>query len=860
MIKTLIKSVILISVLFVGCVQEKSTRVIYQDFNTNWKFKLQKEKKVSNTFFTEDDWKVLNVPHDWSVEHSFDTIYNGATAYLPGGIGWYTKDFQIEKNPSTTNYIVFDGVYNNSKYWLNDKYIGERPYGYAPFYFDITNELTAGNNLLKVKVDHSRYIDSRWYSGSGIYRKVKFVTKNKLHIPIWGTFVTTPKVSKSSATIDAKVKVKNNFDIDKNFNIVFEIFNKKGVAVSTTKENLSVKAGTEAEFQLQQEVSNPQLWGVDNPYLYQAMVNIEQQGEIVDREVVPIGIRSIKFNADKGFFLNGENMKIKGVCLHHDAGLVGAAVPKDVWRRRFNLLKKAGCNAIRVSHNPASEEFLDLCDEMGFLVQNEFFDEWDNPKDKRWNQEDRHDDYVSRGYAEHFQKWAHKDLINTMLRDRNHPSVFQWSIGNEIEWSYPVHRHASGFFNMGWTGGYFFSTPPIPKEQIKERYDDFVKEQQENFDPTKKYNKYLKGNYVCAETAQKLSQWTRELDTTRYVTANLILPSVSMLSGYGGALDVAGFSYRRVMYDYAHEHYPNKVIMGTENVGQWHEWKAIAERPFISGTFLWTGIDYMGEANRRGKVMRGLKCGMIDFAGFKEPRFHMMKSLWNDEPHLFIVSNTLAKSKYKVDKASGKIIEKKAGYWKKALWFWHEVQEHWNYQKDGEKLIVELYSNCDAVELFLNNESLGKKKLSDFEDHIYKWAVSYTKGTLKAIGTKKGKIVSDQIITAGKPSRVQLSVDKMDLINNNEDVAHIVAQIVDKNGVPIKHLNQKITFDINGDIKVLGVDNGDHLSMQDYQSDTIFSHKGRALLIVQAKNTKGKSTIKASSQALLSNEITLNIK
>ncbi|MGS0523886.1 glycoside hydrolase family 2 TIM barrel-domain containing protein [Zobellia nedashkovskayae] len=296
-------------------------------------------------------------------------------------------------------------------------------------------------------------------------------------------------------------------------------------------------------------------------------------------------------------------MKIKGVCLHHDGGMVGAAVPDDVWRRRLTKLKKAGCNAIRISHNPGSEAFLNLCDEMGFLVQDEFFDEWDNPKDKRKNMNEQSVDYVTRGYTEHFQEWAEKDLKNTILAHRNHPSIIQWSIGNEIEWTYPRNTDATGFFNnMGWQGNYFFSEPPFTPEQIKEQLKTLPKEK-----------------YDIGKTAQKLAKWTKELDTTRYVTANCILPSASHLSGYTDALDVVGYSYRRVIYDYGHKNYPNEVIMGTENLPQWHEWKAVMERPFISGLFLWTGIDYMGESNG-GWPKKGTNSGLLNSEVLKKLR------------------------------------------------------------------------------------------------------------------------------------------------------------------------------------------------------------------------------------------------
>jgi len=567
-----------------------------------------------------------------------------------------------------------------------------------------------------------------------------------------------------------------------------------------------------------------------------------ENGEIIDTEETVFGIRSIQFDASTGFYLNGKNRKIKGVCLHHDGGLVGAAVPKDVWRRRLEKLKEAGCNAIRISHNPASNEFLDLCDEMGFLVQDEFFDEWDNPKDKRKNMNERSVDYITRGNAEHFQEWAETDLKNTILSHRNHPSIFQWSIGNEIEWTYPRNAEATGFFNnMDWSGNYFWSVPPNNIDEIKEKIKTLPKE-----------------TYDIGATAQKLAKWTKELDTTRYVIANCILPSSSYESGYADALDIIGFSYRRVIYDYGHENYPNKPIMGTENLGQWHEWKAVLDRPFISGTFLWTGIDYLGESNG-GWPKKGTPSGLLDVAGFEKPSYYMFKSLWSDAPSIYIATQTEEKSNYK-STHNANPMEKKEGAWKNALWVWQDVNEHWNY-KDEQATIVEIYSNCEEVELFLNEQSLGIKKLTEFEDHIYKWAVPFKQGILKAVGSKNGQKVETLIKTTSKPEALRLVGDKNQLIADGYDTAHIVLQITDAEGNPIKTENQKINFSVSGGAKLLGVDNGAITNTQDFKSEEITTDKGRALLIIQSiKNSTVPILIKASSPTLTSNEIEITIK
>ena len=808
------------------------------DFNFDWEFSLE------DSLQQQTDWRKIRLPHDWSVEASFDSISGeGATGYLPGGIGLYRKEFALDLENDQLAYILFDGVYNNAEVSLNQKKLGFHPYGYSPFYFNISDALQAqnGNNILEVKVDRTRYADSRWYTGSGIYRNVDLIVKNKLHIPIWGTFVTTPKITPTQAEVLVETKIKNDFDENHQAEVLTVIFDSKGEKIAESTSNVSIQANKEQNSSQKLLVVNPQLWDIETPHLYKAVTSIIKKGEIIDQTETSFGIRTIRFDADKGFFLNDKNRKIKGVCLHHDAGLVGAAVPKGVWQRRLQKLKDGGCNAIRIAHNPASQEFLDLCDEMGFLVQDEFFDEWDNPKDKRKNMNEQSVDYITRGYAEHFQEWAEKDLKNTVLAHRNHPSIIQWSIGNEIEWTYPRNGDATGFFNnMHWGGNYFWSLPPNSPEQIKKQMETLPR-----------------GKYDIGETAQKLADWTRELDTTRYIIANCILPSSSYESGYIDALDMVGYSYRRVIYDYGHKNYPDIPIMGTENLGQWHEWKAVMERPFISGTYLWTGIDYMGESNG-GWPNKGSSSGLLDLAGFEKPAFHMFKSLWQDKPHVHMVTQTEKNSIYDIDGA-GNPVEKKPGAWKQALWGWHNVNEYWNYNAD-DRIIVEVYSNCDEVELFLNNTSLGVKKLTDFEDHIYKWAVPFEKGTLMAQGKRNGQLLETSLITALEPNTIELSVDKTDLKANGYDVAHIVAQLVDKDGNPVKNNEREITFMVDSDVKILGVDNGAIDNVQDFQSNKIMTSQGRCLLIIQAKRKPSEIKLKANSGTLKSNQIAISIK
>ncbi|MBW1296229.1 glycoside hydrolase family 2 TIM barrel-domain containing protein [Aquimarina litoralis] len=845
--KKALRSILKISVIlgFFSVNAQNYSKIGNHDFNDNWEFKLLKNTGVYDTE-QYNNWTKISIPHDWSVDFSFDADKGeGATGYLPGGIGLYRKEFTIKNKNSTTTYLVFDGVYNNSKFYLNDKLLGFHPYGYSPFYYDITDDLntTTGKNQLKVDINREKYVDSRWYTGSGIYRNVKLIRKNNLHIPVWGIFITTPKITDDKAVVKIASSIKNKFTEDQNFEIQIKIYDDKGEIVSQTKQSKNIVANHTLDIESTIEISNPYLWKLDTPRMYKATVCIVQNDKIIDENDVPFGVREIKFDTDKGFFLNGKHTDIKGVCLHHDGGIVGAAVPKDVWRRRLQKLKDAGCNAIRISHNPGSDEFLDLCDEMGFLVQDEFFDEWDNPKDKRLNQNEQIKDEISRGYAEYFQEWAEKDLKNTVLAHRNHPSIIQWSIGNEIEWTYPRNQNATGFFNnMSWTGNYFWEKPPYSTEEIKKMLETLPK-----------------GKYDIGETAQKLAKWTRELDTTRYITANCILPSASHLSGYTDALDVIGYSYRRVLYDYGHENYPDKPIMGTENLVQWHEWKAVKERPFISGTFLWTGIDYMGESHKQWP-RKATPSGMLDVAGFEKPSYHMMKTLWNDDPHIYVATQKLEKSIFKEDENTGEPVERKKDAWKKALWVWHDVNEHWNY-KDQEKVVIEVYSNYDEVELCVNEKSYKTKRLEDFEDRIYKWIIPFQEGELKIIGKKDGEIEEIKTLkTTGEPRSIKLITDKTVMQADGYSVAHVIAQLEDVDGNPIKNVEEKITFSVDGDVTILGVDNGSAFSVQDYKSNSVQTNNGKCLLLIQSQKDKGEVTVSATSEKLTSNRLTIKIK
>lgn len=817
-----------------------------QDFNFDWKFQLQQDTLTpKNIPLNDTDWRDVRLPHDWSVEFSFDETKEGCTGYLDGGVGIYQKHFSTPKNLSEKNiFVLFDGVYNNATFWLNGKKLGENPYGYSPTYFDLTDFLKTdgSNNILTVHVDHSRYADSRWYTGSGIYRNVKLITVDKLHIPIWGTFVTTPQVSDKNATVTIETTIVNNRTKSSKFTISTEIFNSEGKSITIQEKALKLSKGKQLIASQSLNVSNPNLWDTENPTMYKAVTTITEKGKVIDSYNTPFGIRKVEFKVGEGFFLNGKSTYMKGVCLHHDGGLVGTAVPKGVWKRRLEKLKEAGCNAIRTSHNPFSKEFLDLCDELGFLVQNELFDEMDYPKDKRQNYHDRHDDYITRGYTEHFQKWGKSDLTRTVLRDRNHPSVVQWSIGNEIEWTYLHYRYITGFWqdpnNPQKAGDFWGNVPMYSPEELKKRYDASEK-----------------GNYILAETSKKLNDWVKELDDTRTTTANLIIPQVSHVSGYADAVDIVGYSYRNVEIPWAQKHFPHKQVTINECPGTWDDWKQVLEYPGVYGMFMWTGIDYMGESNDKWP-QKGWDGDILDFAGFEKQGSNYFKSIWVNKPTIAIGTFPISASEFKVDSLSRKLISESK---KELKWNNSRAKTHWNYD-NNEMIVVEVTSNLPVVELFLNGKPLGSRSMSECPDRIFRWAVPFKAGTLIAKGGFDDAEIKTELKTTSEPASIKLTTDKTTLSADGYDVAHIVAQLIDKDGNDVKTSEAKLIFNVDGNVKVLGVDNGSNKSIQDYQSNTIVTSQGRALLLVQSFRKGSLAYISTKADNLKSNEIKLVVE
>jgi beta-galactosidase/beta-glucuronidase len=560
------------------------------DLNTGWRFIKEDRLEASRPDFDDSRWRLLDLPHDWSIEGPFDPNLASSTGFLPGGIGWYRRSFDWVPRANRRLSIHFEAVHNNSDVWINGHRVGHRPNGYISFEYDLTPHLAHGENVVAVRVDHSKYLDSRWYTGSGIYGRVFLIDRPLAHFKTWGIHVSTPEVDDTRAAVRVDATVTNAGDTAADFSVAFQVRDQDGTVIASSTVSEAVEPRTDATFGRTLSVPEPMLWSPDHPTLYSMTITLTRGDTPLDEAEVPFGIRSFHFDPSKGFFLNGRSVTLKGVCIHHDAGALGAAVPRDVWARRLRILKEAGTNAIRLSHNPATPHILDLCDSMGFLVMAEAFDEWEHGKNKwrhGWNKGvPGHD-----GYHEHFREWAQRDLQDMILRDRNHPSIILWSIGNEVDYPNDPYSH------------------PI----LGDRYDENRPDASS-----------------LGEIATQLVSWAKEIDDTRPVTAALASALMSNETRFPFVLDVVGYNYQEDRYAEDKQRYPARILYGSENKRHHEAWKAVVDNDFISSQFLWTGIDYMGES--REWPARNSTAGIIDLAGFRKARYFFRKSYWTTEP------------------------------------------------------------------------------------------------------------------------------------------------------------------------------------------------------------------------------------
>ena len=547
--------------------------------NANWRFHLGDDSTADFMGYDDSAWRLVTLPHDWSVEHPFDLCNASGTGYLPGGTAWYRKHFTMPESVTGQRVrITFNGVYKHARIWINSNYLGERPYGYATFTHDITSFVRPGENVLCVRVEHNEVADSRWFTGSGIYRDVLLEISDPICFAVDGIFAYALSAD------EEKAKVSIRYETLGGDGAAFSLTDSSGREVATGQT-----LGETGELQL--TVCRPQLWSPDTPVLYKLTGSVLKSGRATDVRDVRIGLRTIRFDGNTGFYLNGQSMKLKGVCVHHDAGALGAAVPKAVWARRLLLFKAAGVNALRTAHNPPDPHLLDLCDEMGLLVMDEAFDEWEGSKNKWWH---GHNVYPPKhfGYAEDFPQWHKADLEGMVKRDRNHPCIILWSIGNEID--YPNDPYVTPLFQE--VLGNNDANKPAAERMYDVRKPDAGR---------------------LAVLARELTEIVHNVDRTRPVTSAMSFPELSTRTGFADALDVSGYNYREKFYEEDHRRFPGRVIYGSENSHDVQAWKAVRDNDYICGQFLWTGIDFLGECP--GWPIRISRAGMMDLAGYPKP-------------------------------------------------------------------------------------------------------------------------------------------------------------------------------------------------------------------------------------------------
>jgi beta-galactosidase len=771
---------------------------VRQNFDEQWKFYLGDIDAAKNPTFNDSDWRTLNLPHDWSIELPFNSKLASSTAYLPTGIGWYRKTFVLPKTFQNKNIsIQFDGVYNYSDVWINGHHLGRRPSGYTTFFYDLTPFLNHGKeNTISVRVDHSLYADSRWYTGSGIYRHVWLTATEKVHVAQWGTFVTTPSINNEQAKVSVENIIVNSSLENKNLEILTLILGKDGKEVS---RNSIAKTVSPGETIAKQEiiVKKPVLWDIQTPNLYTSKTTLSIDGVVIDEVSIPFGIRTIAFDKDKGFFLNGKNLKLKGVCIHHDGGSVGAAVPEKIWKIRLEKLKLAGCNAIRTSHNPVAPELLDLCDQMGFLVMDEAFDEWEYPKRKwidGWNQTIAGLD----GSARFFNEWSERDLKDMINRDKNHPSIILWSIGNEIDYANdPYADKLDANYNI---------TRPDPARMVG--------------------------------IAKNLKGIIKAIDTTRMVTMALADVRNSNSVGLPEVLDIVGYNYTESRYDEDHKAFPNRIIYGSENPQNYSGWLEVKNKDFISAQFLWTGVDYLGEG---GKFpARSAYSGLLDLTNHEKPIYYWRQSMWSEKPMISLAARK--------KKTTDNVLADPMG---KMAWFLNEIEEklHWNYST-GDTVMVVAFSNCNEVELFINGKSFGKKQKLEANSCFW-WYVPYQQGEVKAVGTMGDKKKYTAFLkTVSEPVSIQLKADTSFISADGKDILIVEATFKDKNGNTSYQSRDKINFSVSGEGSIIGTDNGDAKCIDSFKLPWKNAYAGRCIAIIQSTKVSGTITINAESDGL----------
>ena len=772
---------------------------MHLNFNADWNFYLGEIPGFYVPDFDDTDWRVLDVPHDWSVEGQFSKDNPSASSggYLPTGIGCYRKTFVLPKGSEGKRIkIRFDGVYMNSSVYLNGIYLGNRPYGFSTFEYDLTPHLKykGSTNVIAVKVDNSLWKNSRWYTGSGINRNVHLFITEQQHFKSFATFFRTASIRDNVARLKVDCEILSN-NYPESMSIKFQRFpedwkkvikkaqikallkDKEGKTVAKTTDNRELSDYTSIKSSLNFEVKNPALWSDKKPYLYTLELQLWIEGQLIDTELHKVGIRTIVFNNKQGMLVNGKKVIVKGVCLHKDAASFGTAVPKDVWRYRLEKLKNLGCNSIR-SHGPVDPVFIDVCDEMGFYIMSEAFDEWNNTWQYGWSEDPA--GKKTNSYHKFFNQWAETDLKDMVKRDRNHCSVFMYSVGNEI----PDQRYADG-----------------------------------------------------VKTLKKLINWAKEEDDTRMVTAACDWAPWANASGFLDSMDIAGYNYpdRYFKEHYREEHarYPDRILLGAENYETLDNWLAVRDNPYVVGLFLWVGIDYLGES--MNWPHRGWEWGLIDIASFEKTMYYYWQAFWSEKPMVHIAVNKKEKDTFK--------------------WRCYNVASHWNF-KPGDVDTVFVYSNTEKVELFQNGKSLGAKAVNpDTYQAIY--TVDYKKGELTAKAYKQKKTVASHTLkTAGEPKQLALKNERKSITNNEDGLIFLTLEIQDKKGIRHPFADNEIIVEVSGAGELIGLDSGNQFSHELYKQNVRKAYDGRLLLTIRPTG-KGKINVVCKTVGILSANISV---
>ena len=799
-------------------------------WDEGWRFALHNDDKAHETTFDDHAWRVLDLPHDWAIEGDFYALNpSGANGgALPGGIGWYRKHLNLNDNDASSRYVLhFDGAYMNTSVYVNGQLVGVRPYGFISFSYDITPYLKKqGDNVVAVKVDNSKQPNSRWYTGCGIYRHVYLMKSSDIRIEEWGVQALT-EVKKGKGKVSLNTKIENPGGRSRRVIVHQTLWNKAHQMVSKASKACQVEAKGATISQLL-NVNKPQLWSLESPNLYTVTTEIEENGRILDRDTISIGLRNVAFDVKKGFFLNGKNIKINGVCLHGDLGCLGTAINEDALYRQLLMMKDMGVNAIRCSHNPPTPELLNLCDSMGLLVMDEAFDSWMQGK-------------TTYDYSIYFKTWAERDLRDMVLRDRNHPSIILWSIGNEV------------------------------LEQWNKTKSATVALEDVNILLNNSRDKTLLSTTDTLNASAKLTQFlasiVRRYDPTRLISAgcNEVSPNNNLFKS--GALDVIGFNYHQKKVADVPQNFPGKPFIMTETVsalhtrgyyrmpsdslyrwpthkrpftepsfmcssydnscaywGSTHEqtWDIVKHTPYCSGQFIWTGFDYIGEPTPFNFPARSSYFGIVDLAGFPKDVYYLYQSEWTNKPVLHVFPH----------------------------WNWIEGQaiDLWCY-----------YNQADEVELFINGKSQGVRKKSNEHEYHVAWHVTYEPGEVRVVARKNGKQVNEKIIrTAGAPHHIRLTSNRNVLKANGRSLSFVTVEVVDKEGNLCPWADQNIQFSLTGEGKIAGVDNGSPFSLERFQANSRHAFFGKCMVVVQAG--KAPSVIKLTAKGVDLQPQTIEIK